>query len=195
MTRQLDRARRGPLVAVAVVTLLLCLFVLQLPGVFLDQLQRARPLTETQSGWVYRLLAVAAAAQAIYGGYGVLRVERLRRAREKDPRLEAMAAPQLLRSMSRTAAAMVAMTLVYGTSALLLTGERGGFWLFPLLAAAQGGWYLRALGVVRDWLIFQPAASSDDGLAYVWRREPPDYCPTIARGLGPATPRRELRDA
>ena len=180
------RRNRLPFYLVAVVISLVCLAILRLPESFVVELERQRPFTSDQSGWAYRLLAIAAFAQAAYGGFSLLHVDRVAAVREQDPKVAAMPRERVLRTVTRTAAGMVFLTIVYGIAAFWVTGERGGFWLFPLMAVAQGAWYYRQLGQIGRWLAFQPEPSPDDKRRSEWRREPPDYSPPLARGLVPA---------
>ena len=175
--------RRGPFLAVLVLGLLVCIAVISIPDTFLSQIERNRPLTDAQVGWVYRLLAIAAAAQIIYGGFSVFRVERVQTARAHDPRLASMPHPRMISSLSRNAAGMVTLTLIYGLASMAVSGLRGGFWLFPLLALAQGGWYYREIGEIARWKAFQPKHVQTDPDRQPWDPYPVDYVPAIARGL------------
>ncbi|MGH2746903.1 MAG: hypothetical protein ACRDKB_03130 [Actinomycetota bacterium] len=183
MAQQVIR-RRTPFWVAAAVLLVVSLGVLRLPESFVAQIERNRPLSSSQAGWAYRLIAVAAVAQAAYGGFIFLRPEAIRRAREKDQKVAAMPRERVASLVARNAAFMVVLTLVYGLAALAITGERGGFWLFAVIAAAQGAWYYRQVGEIGQWLSFQPAVEAL-GRRGEWRREPPDYCPPVARGLRP----------
>lgn len=180
-------ARRArPFAIVAVAIAVVCIAVLRLPDTVLALLARNTPFTTAQTGWAYRLLAFAALAQALYGGFVVLRPDHVEEARDKDPKLAAKPRTQLVAIVARTAASMTFFTVLYGLAAFGVSGQRGGFWLFPLLAAAQGAWYYRQVGQVAEWLGFQPEAASDAPARGLWQREPPDYCPPLARGLRPA---------
>lgn len=174
---------RTPFVVVLVVTAIVCLAVLRLPSGLLARLQTDGFLTPAQSDWAYRLLALAALAQAVYGAFFVLQSERIAGARKRDPKLAAMSNEALLASVARNAAGMTVPTIVYGIAALSLSGQRGGFWLFPLIFLAQIAWYYRQVGEIARWLNFQPEPHDDASSRYRWKREPPDYCPPIARGL------------
>ncbi|MGH2693719.1 MAG: hypothetical protein ACRDJJ_02775 [Actinomycetota bacterium] len=160
-----------------------CVAMARLPESFIAVFERSRPLNDAQGGWAYRFLVAASVAQAAYGGFVVLRVETIRRARRQDPKIAAMPRDRILTTVARNAAFMVSLTLVYGLAAFWITGERGGFWLFPLLAIAQLAWYYRQVGQIASWLVFQPDVERTEGPAHVWPREPPDYCPPLARGL------------
>jgi hypothetical protein len=120
--------------------------------------------------------------QVAYAGWAVFRIERLEEARARDARLGAMGKADVVASLARTAAALVLFTLLYGVATIALSGLRGGFWLFPVMALAQAGWYYREIGQIAAWQNLQP----DDAVAAraaTWRHEPPDYCPPITRGL------------
>lgn len=170
----------------AAILLVVCVAVVRLPDSFLEMLERTTPFTSAQAGWAYRLLALAAVAQALYGGFALLRPARVQRARASEPKLAQMSRAKLTSVVARTAASMVAFTLAYGIAALAVSGQRGGFWLFPVIAVAQGAWYYREVGQVATWLRFQDEPAGHDRSRGVWTREPPDYCPPIARGLQPA---------
>jgi len=178
--------RTRPFLVVAVAIAVVCIAVIRLPDTFLALLDRNTPFTTAQTGWAYRLLAFAALAQALYGGFVLLRPDHLEQARKKDTKLAARPRAQLVGIVARTAAWMTLFTLLYGLAAFGVSGQRGGFWLFPLLAVAQGAWYYRQVGQIATWMGFQPEAGSDAPPRGLWRREPPDYCPPLARGLRPA---------
>lgn len=179
-----ERAR--PFLIAAAIVAIVCLAVLRLPDSLLSLLRTEWALSGTQAGWAYRLLAIFAVAQAFYGGFSLLRPDRVARSREVDPKVRAMSRRQLLSSVARNAAAMSALTIVYGLAALGITAQRGGFWLFPLIALVQGAWYYRQVGDVRRWLFFQEDPD-EEPTPGAWEREPPDYCPPLARGLIPVT--------
>ena len=179
----LVRRRWPPFAVIAALLAIVCVAVARLPESFINQLERNRPFTSSQAGWAYRLLAAAAVAQALYGGFLVLRAERIEKARAADPKVARMSRSALVRSLARNAAAMVFWTIAYGIAAFAVTGQRGGFWFFPLLALFQGAWYYRQTGEVARWVGFQPEPEPDRGSGPVWRREPPDYTPPLLRGL------------
>lgn len=183
--QELLTRRTRPFVIVAVVIAVVCIAVLRLPDTFLALLDRNTPFTTAQTGWAYRLLAFAALAQALYGGFVLLRPDHVEQARKKDPKLATKSRAQLVGIVARTAASMTLFTLLYGLAAFGVSGQRGGFWLFPLLALAQGTWYYRQVGQIGSWMGFQPEAGSDAPPRGLWQREPPDYCPPLARGLRP----------
>jgi hypothetical protein len=178
------RRPAGPFLFSGAVVAVVCVAMARLPESFIAVFERSRPLNDAQAGWAYRLLVLASILQAAYGGFVILRVETIRRARQQDRKVATTPKERLVTSVARNAAFMVSLTLVYGLAAFWITGERGGFWLFPLLAAAQLAWYYRQVGQIASWLSFQPAVEPD-GPSHVWQREPPDYCPPLARGLTP----------
>lgn len=175
---------RAPFWVAAAVLLVVCIGVLRLPESFVAQVERNRPLSSNQAGWAYRLIAVVAVAQAAYGGFFLLRPEAIRKARAGDQKIATAPRERVASLVARNAAFMVVLTLVYGIAALAITGQRGGFWLFPLVAVAQGAWYYRQVGEIGRWLTFQPEIESP-GRGGDWNREPADYCPPLARGLRP----------
>jgi hypothetical protein len=178
--------RRGPFIVLGVAFIIVCVAVLALPDPFLRNLERNGPLDNAQAGWAYRLLAFFAVAQLAYAGWSVFRIERLEEARARDARLAAMSKADLVSSLAQTAAALVFFTIVYGLASIAVTGQRGGFWLFPVLAVAQSGWYYREIGQIAAWDALQVGGDRDR--PEPWHREPPDYTPPIARGLIPVEP-------
>lgn len=180
--------RLRPFAVVAVIALVVCIAVARLPDSLVSLLERKTPFSSAQVGWAYRLLAFAAVAQAFYGGFVLLRPDRVEAARRKDPKVAALPRVRLVGVVARTAASMVLFTFVYGIAAFAVGGQRGGFWLFPVLAVAQGAWYYRQVGQIAKWLGFQPEPARPEAGRGAWRREPPDYCPPLARGLVPMTP-------
>ena len=179
---KLYSTRRFPFAVTAAAVAIISVALIRLPDSFVSSLENNRPLTTPQAGWAYRLLAFAAIAQAIYGGFVVFRIEHVKRARERDEKVAAMPHEDVIRSLSRNAAGAVFLTLIYGIASFGITGQRGGYWLFPVICVLQGAWYFREIGAVARWLTFQPPAEADVALA-VWEREGPDYCPPLARGL------------
>jgi hypothetical protein len=163
---------------------ILCLAVFRLPDSFLAQLRANKPLDDVQADWAYRLLAFVAVAQALYGGFVILQTERVRKAREREEKAGAMSREEIVTSVARNAAGMCALTMVYGLAALGLTGQRGGFWIFPGVALLQAAWYHRQVGEVARWIEFQPAfVGGTDASKGEWNAGPADYEPPIARGL------------
>jgi hypothetical protein len=151
----LPRSKR-PFAIATSVAVIVTLTVFRLPDLVVDQLRRNRVFDSGQAGWLYRLLALAAAAQAAYIGFVLLRSERVEEAWKRDPKLTRMHRSEVFSSVVRNAAGMPLLTLVYGITAFVLTGERAGFWLFVVLTAAQIAWYYRQVGIVGRWLGFQP---------------------------------------
>ena len=184
-----SRGRGGPFAAVGAIVGILSLALFRLPESFVNQIENDRPLSGPQSDWAYRLLFLAALGQALYGGFVTLHPERLEKARKKDPKTRAMSRERLLTSVARTAAGMIALTLVYSLAAFAITRQRGGYWLFLVLIVAQMAWYLRQVRVVGSWLAYQPANVNplEDGPDASWNAAPPDYIPPIARGLEPTS--------
>ena len=180
----LAKRRRGPFIVVAALFFAICVVVIAIPDPVLAQLENNRPLTDAQAGWAYRLLAFFAIGQIVYTGMAVFRIERVERIRDTDERFAKLSKPEVISSLARNAAALVFFTLIYGIASLLLTAQRGGFWLFPLLAIAQGAWYYREIGQVAQWKAFQPDVVTE-GVDTGWSSGGPDYCPPIARGLRP----------
>ncbi len=178
--------RRLPFAVAAIVVTIVSVALVRLPESFVNSLERGRPLTTPQAGWAYRLLAVAAIGQALYGGFVVLRVDHVKRARDRDAKVAAMTHKATVTSLSRNAAGMVVLTLIYGVASFAVTGQRGGYWLFPVLCLLQGAWYFRDIGRIARWLAFQPEAKPGTVPA-LWEREPPDYCPPLARALAVRT--------
>lgn len=173
--------RLNPFLVAAAVILIVSLAVLRLPESFVVRLENESPFSTSQAGWAYRLLVFAAIAQAAYGGFVLLQVERVRTARAKDPKAAEMSNRETIRALARNAASMVVLTLVYGGAAFYVTGQRGGFWLFPLIALLQGAWYLRQVGQIARWIDQQPEPKPPGRPAPAWQPEPPDYSPPLGR--------------
>ena len=148
--------RNGPFLVAASVGGIVTLALFRLPESFVAQLRRNRALDVGAAGWAFRLLVLAALAQAIYVGFVVLRSERVQKAREQDQKLQKMSKPEIIASTAGNAAGVSLLTLVYGLSAFALTGERGGFWAFVTIFLAQLAWYYRSVGVIAAWMEFQP---------------------------------------
>lgn len=170
---------------VAALFVSICLIVIAIPDSVLAQIERNRPLTDAQAGWAYRLLAFFAIGQIVYTGMSVFRIERLEKLREHDERFAKLPKPKVISSLARNAAALVFFTLVYGIASIALTGQRGGFWLFPALAVAQGAWYYREIGQIASWKALQVEPETDDADKGAWTGVATDYCPPLARGLTP----------
>lgn len=156
--------------------------VFQLPETLLEQIERNGPFTSAQAAWALRLLAFAATVQALFVGFRVLSVDRVAHALENEPKLGEMSKSQIAASLARAGAGVAMLTLVYGLSVLFIGGQRGDFWLFVTIAVAQLTWYFHQTGVITQWLEFQPEPTPHR-IRDVWRKEPPDYCPPLARGL------------
>ncbi|MDQ3986882.1 MAG: hypothetical protein M3280_10365 [Actinomycetota bacterium] len=168
-----------------IILLIAFIAIARLPESLVAQMARNRPFFETgrQADWSYRLLVFAALAQAVYGGFVILQIDRVRRAMASDATIAGRSRARVLAVVARTAAGMVLFTLVYGLTALWFTGQRGGFWLFALIAAAQLAWYLRQVNVIASYLDFQPEPKIDDRPPARWSPAPDDYVPPIARAL------------
>ena len=188
--QDLASRRLRPFLVVAAITLLVCIAIARLPDSLIELLQRKTPFTLPQIGWAYRLLAFAAVAQALYGGFVLLRPDHVEDARRKDPTLAALPRVQLVASVARTAASMLLFTLLYGIAAFGVGGQRGGFWLFPVLVVGQGAWYYRQVGQVARWAGFQPEPVVTEPGRGIWKREPADYSPPLVRHLVPTSPGR-----
>lgn len=177
------RRRRVPFAVAAAIAFVVIVTVIAIPDSLLVQIERGRPLTDAQAGWAYRLLAFFAVLQIIYTGGSVFRIERVAEAREKDQSLARLPKEKVISSLARNASALVVFTLIYGLASIAITGQRGGFWLFPVLAIAQGAWYYREIGEIAAWRSFQPDHVDDDPDRGRWRTVGPDHCPAIARAL------------
>lgn len=176
--------RRPPFIVVAAVIAILSVAIARLPDSLVIAIERDRFLeSSSAAGWAYRLLAFFALAQIVYGGFYVFRIDHVKRSRAEDPKVAAMTRMQVMTSLARNAAGMIFLTFIYGLAAFGVTGQRGGFWLFPFLCVLQGAWYFREIGGVARWLGFQPDTAVEQIPEAVWKREPPDYTPPIARSL------------
>lgn len=173
-----------PFVVVAVVLVIVYLAMARLPESYVAQLARSRPLARDQADWAYRLLVLAAFAQAVYGGFVLLHTERIHKLRTGDERVGAMPRERILALVTRSAATLILLTFVYGVAAFFITGQRGGFWLFALITLLQGAWYFRQTNLVARYLEFQPEPEPPRASG-VWRQPPDDYAPPIVRGLQP----------
>jgi hypothetical protein len=186
--RELYERRRASFIFAGAILLIASVAIVRLPESLVDSMETNRALSTSAAGWAYRLLAFVAVAQVLYGGFVIFRSEQVRKAREANPRVAVMDHARVISYLSRTAATMTLLTLVYGIASFIVTGQRGGFWLFPLLCVAQGAWYFREIGAIARWLVFQPDDTGASLSDAVWKREGPDYCPPIARGLTPLQP-------
>ncbi len=166
--------RRTPFIAIATAGVIVCLVVMAIPESRIVAWHTARSLTDSQSGWAYGLLVLAATAQVFYSGYitfGIGQADKLRAA-EKPEKVPTW--------LSRNAAIATALTLVYGLAALRITAERGGFWLFPLLAIAQGAWLYRK---VRELVERVGQRSGIEETVEEGWTEAEDFTPALARGV------------
>ena len=148
--------------------------VARLPQTLVEQLRRNRAFDGSQSGWAYRLLILMAIVQAAYAGFVMLRADKVGAARSKDLKLARMSRGEVVGVVQRNAAGIPLLTLVYGLTAFVLTGERGGFWIFPLIVLLQLAWYYRQTGDIVTWLSFQPefAAPRDEVVTPSARPDP-----------------------
>lgn len=176
--------RWTPLVVVGVTLAISYVAMARLPESFVAQLARSRPLARDQADWAYRLLAIGAFTQAIYGGFVLLHADRVHQLRASDQRIAAMPRERILALVVRNAATLIFLTFAYGIAAFFVTGQRGGFWLFALLTLLQGAWYFRQINVIARYLEFQPEPEPPKPSG-TWRGPPVDYTPPIARGLQP----------
>lgn len=179
------RRSRLPFILALAFIAIVSLAVFRLTDAFVVQLRNNSPLSDESAGWAYRLIAIISFVQALYAGWAILRPERVQRAMRDEASVAQMPRRAIAASVSRNAAAIASLTVIYGLAVFLLTGMRGGFVLFPLLALAQGAWYYRQAGVIAQWLSFQPEPEPERPPRPPWSREPADYCPPLARGLRP----------
>ena len=185
---ELYERRRPPFIVAAALLAIVSVAVARLPDSLVNSIERERFLNDASAGWAYRLLAFVAVAQGLFGGFYVFRIDHVKRSRAEDPKVATMTRARVLTSLSRNAAGMVLLTLAYGLAVFGVTGERGGFWLFPFLCVLQALWYFRELGAVARWLGFQPDLGIEHAPEAEWKRAGPDYCPPIARTLVPLEP-------
>jgi hypothetical protein len=173
--------RRIPFMVVGTVVGVATLAIFRLPELFVSQLRRNAILADSRGTWGFRILLVVAAGQALFGGYRVLRTERLAAVEGEriatDPHRD-----HLVSTVAWVAAGMVGLTLVYGVASFLLTGLRAGFWAFVALIVAQALWYYRLGGEAARWVGRQPAPPA--GLKPIWHRGDAEYTPPLTRGLG-----------
>jgi hypothetical protein len=174
-----------PFIYLGAVMLIVFLAVARLPELFVAQMERNSPLSFAQAGWAFRLLALSAVAQAAYGGFSILQVDKVRESWDTDPKMASMTRDQVAGLVSRNATIMVGLTLVYGLALFFLTGERGSFWFFALLAVLQAAWYFRQTRKITEYLAVQQEPVTDKAGGR-WEREPDDYCPPLARSFGPS---------
>ncbi|MQB01221.1 MAG: hypothetical protein GEU78_13170 [Actinobacteria bacterium] len=174
--------RRIPFVVVGTVVAVVAVAIFRLPELFVSGLRRDAMLPGSSGIWGFRILLVVAVGQVLFGGYRVLRTERLAAIEgeriSSDPRRDRLAS-----TVAWVAAGMVGLTLAYGVATFVLTGLRAGFWAFLALIVAQGLWYYRLAGDAARWLGRRPAPPAP--LKPAWERGDADYTPPLARGLGP----------
>lgn len=172
--------RRLPFSLLAISLAIVAVTVANLPASFVSDLGMRDGLDPAQAGWLYRLLAVAAAAQAVYGAFFVVSPGRVAAVRLRHP--QARPAMQLF---VRTAVMLTGLTFVYGIAALLLTGYRGGFWLFITIAGAQLAWYYLALRAVADAVARHEGPKAGQKRP-AWSGTETGYSPPLVRGVRPA---------
>ena len=179
--------RYTPLWVSGIVLLIAFIAMARLPESLVAQMARNQPFFETgrQADWSYRLLVFAALAQTIYGGFVILQIDRVKKAMTSDKGIAGRSRERVLAIVVRTAAGMVLFTLVYGVAAFWFTGQRGGFWLFALIAVTQLAWYFRQVNVIASYLDFQPEPVIEDRPSARWSPAPDDYVPPITRALVP----------
>lgn len=175
--------RRLPFLAFGAVGVVACIVILALPESLLAQMERNRALSSGQAGWAYRLLVLFALAAAAFSMFRAITIDSVKRSRERNPKAMAMTPKRVVDSVAQNAASIPLLTIVYGVASLIFTGQRGGFWLFPLIALGQGAWHYRSVGEIARWLSYQPEPEPEEEVSTEWKREPPDYCPPLARGL------------
>lgn len=178
----LTARRRFPFAIGLGVLAIVSVAVARLPEAFVSGLERDSRFSFSQATWIFRLFVISAVLQGLYGGFGQFRVERVQKALARDEKAAAFPKEKLIAIVARNAVVAALIVLVYGIVLLALTGLRGSFWVFPLVTLAAGAWYYRLVGDVARWLSFQPEPEPERPRSE-WRREPPDYCPPLARGL------------
>ena len=179
---ELERRRSFPFAIGAGVLAMVVVAAARLPESFVNGLERRSPFSFSQAAWIFRLFLAAAVIQALYSGFVRFHTDRIQSALEHDDRAAAWSREKLVGVVARNAVVVALTTLVYGIVLLGLTGLRGSFWAFPILALAQGAWYFRLVGDLARWSSFRPERPAKPAPSE-WQREPPDYCPPLARGL------------
>lgn len=144
--------RLGPFAYALAFLAIVSIAVFRLPDSTISALRDASPLETDAATWAFRVIAAVAIVQALYAGWTYLRAERVEGALKSDPKMAALPTARIVSSVARNAAGMVALTVVYGLAIFLLTGRRGGFWLFVVVALAQTAWYVRQTRLIADWL-------------------------------------------
>lgn len=178
---KLVRRRNPPFALAAGVVLVATIAYFRLPDALVVQIEHHTIASGPNGNWIYRILAVAAALQAIYAGT-VLRPERIKRSLPTGPAPRAVV-ERVYVSATRTAAGAIPLTLVYGLAAFFITGGRASTWLFVAMMVAQGAWYYRQLGRLAAWLELQPAPAPEPPAWSKPRPEPRDFAPPLARGM------------
>ena len=182
--------RRWSFLLFGAVGVVACVVVAALPESLVVQLERNRGLNSGQAGWAYRLLVLFALVGAAYSMFKVFTIESIQKDRARNAKTRSMSPERIVDSVAQNAAAIPLLNIVYGAASLLFTGQRGGFWLFPLIALAQGAWHYRSVGEIARWLSLAPEPEPEEEISTEWKREPADYCPPLARGLSPASSTR-----
>ena len=175
--------RRWPFLAFGAVGLVACFVVAALPESLVTQMEQNRALNSGQAGWAYRFLVLFALVGAAYSMFKVFTVESIQKAQARDSKTKELPPRRIIESVAQNAAAIPLLTVVYGVASLYFTGQRGGFWLFPLIALGQGAWHYRSVGEIARWMALVPEPEPEPDVSTDWKREPPDYCPPLARGL------------
>ena len=175
--------RRLPFIGFAAVGVVACIVILSLPESLIAQMERNRALDSGQAGWAYRFLVLFALVAAAFSMFRAITIDAVKRSMERNPKARSSTPQRIIDSISQNAAAIPLLTIVYGVASVFFTGQRGGFWLFPLIALGQGAWHYRSVGEIARWVSFQPEPEPEDEISTEWKREPPDYCPPLARGL------------
>ena len=109
---ELASRRRAPFAFAAAALGVVTLAIFRLPESLVTQIENAGLLSLSGRGWAFRLLAFFAVMQALYVGYSVLRTERVKRARESDPRVARMTRHRIMRSLVRSAVGAVFLTMI-----------------------------------------------------------------------------------
>lgn len=174
--------RRVPFIVLGTAVAIVTVVIYLLPEPFVLRLQEDALLADAAGTWALRILLLVAVGQALFGGYRVLRVERLATLEGEriasEPHRERPAS-----TVAWVAAGLVVLTLLYWVATFTVTGLRADSWAFLAVLVVQALWYYRLAGDAARWLGEQVAPP--DGLKAAWDRGDSDYTPPIARGLGP----------
>ena len=176
--------RRIPFAITAVVVSIATLAIFRLPELYVSQLRRNAVLEDARGTWAFRLLLVTAIGQAAYGGYRVLRSDRIVEV-EGDRIASSDHREKLISTIAWVAAGLIGLTLVYAVATFALTGLRAGSWAFVVVMLAQGVWYYRLTGELAAWVERRPMTPSRQAAA--WDRGDATYTPPLARGLSRPT--------